>query len=72
MLRKLRGKEVAIIATTGRRIVNTLFEDNAVVKVLEFIEKTEVGRRPAGASNDADSWDIERLDRDGDEEGDGG
>jgi hypothetical protein len=42
------------------------------VDVLEFIEKTEVGKRPAGASDEADSWDIERLDRNGDEERDGG
>ena len=68
MLRKLRDKEVATIETTGRRNVKALFEDNAVVEVLEFIEKTEVGKRPAGASNEADSWDIERLDRGENEE----
>jgi hypothetical protein len=38
------------------------------VDVLEFIEKTEVDRRPAGASDEVDPWDIERLDQDGDEE----
>ena len=72
MIRKLRDKEVATIETTGRRNVKTLFEDNAVVEVLEFIEKTEVGKKPAGALDEADSWDIERLDRNGDEERDGG
>jgi len=40
--------------------------------MLEFIDKTEVGKRPSGASDEGDSWDIERLDRDGDEERDGG
>jgi hypothetical protein len=72
MIQKLRDKEVTTNETTGRRNVKTLFGDNAVVDVLEFIEKTEVGKRPAGASDEADSWDIERLDRNGDEERDGG
>ena len=72
MIRKLKDKEVATIETTGRRNVKTLFKDNAVAEVLEFIEKTEVGKRPADTSDEADSWDIERLDRDGDEERDSG
>jgi hypothetical protein len=72
MIRKLRDKEVATIETTGRRNVKTLFEDNAVLETLEFIEKTEVGKKPAGALDEADSWDIERLDRNRDEERDGG
>jgi hypothetical protein len=72
MMQKLRDKEVTTNETTGRRNVKTLFGDNAVVDVLEFNEKTEVGKRPAGASDEADSWDIERLDRNGDEERDGG
>ena len=37
--------------------------------MLEFIEKTEVGKRPVAESDEADSWDIERLDRGGNEEG---
>ena len=48
-------KEVATIETTGRRNVKTLFKDNAVAEVLEFIEKTEVGKRPADTSDEADS-----------------
>lgn len=72
MIRKLRDKEVATIGTAGRRNVKTLFGDNAIAEVLQFIEKTEVGKRPADTSDEADSWDIERLDRNGDEEGDGG
>jgi hypothetical protein len=71
MIRKLRAKEVATRETTGLRNVRILFEDNAVVDVLEFIEKTEVGKKPVDASEEADSWDIERLDRNGDEERDG-
>jgi hypothetical protein len=48
MIRELRDSEVATTETTGRRDVRTLFEDNAVVKVLEFIGKTKVGKRPGG------------------------
>jgi hypothetical protein len=55
MIRKLRAKEVATSETTGRRNVRILFNNNAVVDVLEFIKKTEVGKRPAGASDEADS-----------------
>jgi hypothetical protein len=72
MMQKLRDEEMTTNETTGPRNVKTLFGDNAVVDVLEFIEKTEVGMRPVGASDEADSWDIERLDRNGDEERDGG
>jgi hypothetical protein len=38
--------------------------------VLEFIEKTEVGKRPAAESGKVDPWEIERLDR-SDDEGEG-
>jgi hypothetical protein len=69
---KLRTKGIATSETTGRRNVKNLFGDNAAVDVPEFIEKTEVGKRPAGASDEADSWDIKRLDRNGEEERDGG
>ena len=72
MIRKLRDKEVATVETTGQRNVKTLLEDDAVLETLEFIEKTEVGKKPAGALDEADSWDIERLDRNGDAERDGG
>jgi hypothetical protein len=72
MIRKLRDKEVATTETTGRRNVRTLFEDNAVAEVLKFIEKTEVGKRLAGAPDKADMWDIKRLDRNGDDDRDGG
>jgi hypothetical protein len=41
--------------TIGPRNVKTLFRDNVVMDVLEFIKKTEVGKRPAGASDEADS-----------------
>ena len=69
MIRKLNTKNVAISETPDRRNVRILFGDNATVDVLEFIEKTEVGKRPVAESDEADSWDIERLDRGGDKEG---
>jgi hypothetical protein len=40
--------------TTGPRSVKTLFRDNVVEDMLEFIKKTEVGKRPASAFDEAD------------------
>jgi hypothetical protein len=73
MIRKLSTKNITISETPDQRNVKILFEDNATVDVLEFIEKTEVGKRPAAESDEIDSWDIERLDRGENEEerGDG-
>lgn len=31
--------------------------------MLEFIDKTGVNKRPLAESDEADSWDIQRLDR---------
>lgn len=45
-----------------------MFADEAIIEALEFIENTEVGKKPAGNANKNDSWDIERLDRSADEE----
>jgi hypothetical protein len=72
MTGKLRTKGITTSQKIGRRNVRNMFGDNTAVDVLEFIEKTEVGKRSAGASDEADSWDIERLDRNGEEERDGG
>jgi hypothetical protein len=47
-----------------------LFGDNAIADMLEFVEKTEVGKRPGAENNKINSWDIKRLDR-RDEEGEG-
>ena len=69
MIRKLSIKNITISETPDRRNVKILFEDNATVDVLEFIEKTEVGKRLVAEPDEADSWNIERLDRGGDEEG---
>lgn len=69
MIRKLSTKNITISETPDRRNVKILFGDKATVDVLEFIEKTEVGKRLAVESDKADAWDIERLDRGGNEEG---
>jgi len=69
MIRNLSTKNIAISETPDRRNVKILFGDNATVDVLEFIEKTEVGKRPVAEPDEADSWDIGRLDRYGNEEG---
>jgi hypothetical protein len=69
MIRKLSTKNITIRETPDQRNVRILFEHKATVDVLEFIETTEVGKRPVAESDEADSWDIERLDRGGNEEG---
>jgi hypothetical protein len=69
MIRKLSTKNIAISETPDRRNARILFGDNATVDVLEFIEKTEVGKRPVAEPDEADSWDIGRLDGSGNEEG---
>jgi hypothetical protein len=70
MMRNLRAKGIMIIDMRDWRKLRTLFEDNAMIDVLEFIEKTEVGKRPAAESGKVDPWEIERLDR-SDDEGEG-
>jgi hypothetical protein len=69
MIRKLNTKNITISETPDRRNVGILFGDKATVDVFEFIEKTEVGKRLAEEADRVDSWDVERLDRRGDEEG---
>jgi hypothetical protein len=69
MIRKLSTKNITISETPDRRNIRTLFGEKTTVDVLEFVEKTEVGKRPVAESDEADSWDIERLDQGGNEEG---
>ena len=69
MIRKLSIENITISEIPDRRNVKILFEDNTQVDVLEFIEKTEVGKRPVAEPDEADSWDIGRLDRGGNEKG---
>lgn len=53
--------------TPDRRNLETLFEDKAIVDMLEFVEKTEIGKRPEAEIHRVDSWDITRLDRSSEE-----
>ena len=55
MIRKLNTKNVVINETLDRRNVRILFGNNATMDVLEFIKKTEVGKRLAVESDKADS-----------------
>lgn len=68
MLRKLGARNVSISGRRDRADLKTLFAEDAIVEVLQFIENTEVGMKLAGDANKSDSWDIERLDRSADEE----
>ena len=55
MIRKLNTKNIAINETLDQRNIRILFGDNATIDVLEFIKKTEVGKRLAVESDKADS-----------------
>ena len=68
MLQKLRERKVAISGRRQQADLRTLFSAEAITEVLQFIDNTEVGKKPTGDANKNDSWDIERLDRSADEE----
>ena len=67
-MQKLKAKDITVSETPDRRNLKILFEDNAIVDVLEFVEKTEVGKRPGAEKNKVDSWDAERLDQGNEDE----
>jgi hypothetical protein len=70
MVKKLKAKHITVSETPDRRNLKILFADNAIVDMLEFVEKTEVGKRPGAENDKVDLWDVERLDkRDGEGEG---
>jgi hypothetical protein len=68
MVRSLRAKDITVSELRGRIDLRILFEDNAMVDMLGLLTNTEVGKRPTPETNKCDSWNIERLDRSGDEE----
>ena len=68
MLQRLKAKNVTITERRDRRDLETLFEQVATIDVLQYIESTEVGKKLLDGTNKCDSWNIERLDRDGEEE----
>ena len=67
MLQRLRAKNVTITERRDRIDLETLFEQDATIDVLQYIESTEVGKKRPDGTDKCDSWDIERLDRDGEE-----
>jgi hypothetical protein len=70
MVKKLKAKDITVGEAPDRRNLKILLTDNAIVGMLEFVEKTEVGKRPGAENNKVDLWDVERLDK-RDEEGEG-
>lgn len=63
MVQKLKARDITVSETPDRRNLEILFRDNAIVEMLEFMEKTEVGKKPGTEHNKVDSWDVERLDQ---------
>jgi hypothetical protein len=61
-VQKLKAKDITVSETPDRRNLKILFEDNAIVDILEFVDKTEVGKRPGAENNKVDLWDAKRLD----------
>jgi hypothetical protein len=67
MLRKLKAMNVTITEIRDWRDFETLFKQDATIDVLEYIESTEVGKKLPDGTNKYESWDIEQLDRAGEE-----
>jgi hypothetical protein len=55
MVRKLRAKGITISETPDCRDLKIPFEDNAVVDMLEFVEKPDIGKRPGADIKKVDS-----------------
>jgi hypothetical protein len=68
MVQKLKAKDITVSETPDRRNLKILFEDNTIVDMLEFVEQTEVGKRPGAENDKVDSWDAERLDQGNEDE----
>jgi hypothetical protein len=67
MLNRLRAKNVTITERRDWRDLETLFKQVATIDVLQYIESTEVGKKLPNGTDKCDLWDIERLERDGEE-----
>ena len=62
MVQKLKARDITVSETPDRINLEILFRDNAIVDMLESMEKTEVGKKPGTEHNKVDSWNVERLD----------
>jgi hypothetical protein len=53
----------------NRTDLEILFEQGAMIDILEYVECTEEAKKLKEGTKESDSWDIEKLDR-GRDEGD--
>lgn len=67
LIQKLKARDIAVSETPDRRNLKILFGDNAIVDMLKFVENTEIGKRQGAGDDKIDSWDVERLDRRGED-----
>jgi hypothetical protein len=67
MLQKSRAKNIVATEMRDQGDLATLFEQGAAIDLLQYIESTEVGKKLLDGTNECYLWDIERLDRDGEE-----
>ena len=63
----LSAKNVAITERRDQRDLETLFKQVATIDVLQYTKIAEVGKKLPDGTDKCDSWDIERLDRHGEE-----
>jgi hypothetical protein len=68
VLKKLRMNEIMTSGRCDRIDLATLFGEDAMTAIVQFAETTEVGRKRTEGTDEYDSWDICRTDRDGIEE----
>jgi hypothetical protein len=68
ILKKLRMNEIMTSGRRDRIDLATLFGEDAMTAIVQFAETTDVGRKRTEGTEEYDSWDIDRLDRDGIEE----
>jgi hypothetical protein len=69
MVQKLKTAKVTITMHRDQTDLETLFAEGAITAVPRFVETTGVGKKLTEEPNEGDSWDIDRLDRDIDNEG---
>jgi hypothetical protein len=66
-LQRLAGKGITISEMKNRTDLEILFEQGAMINILEYVECTEEGKKLKEGTKESDSWDVEKLDRGRDE-----
>lgn len=61
MLRGLSSDKLTISSRRDRTDLEVLFKEGATTAVLQFIQKTEVGKKLTNETNKYHSWDVDRL-----------